>query len=87
MINGVGVSYSMEAPQMPKYLTPGDAAERLQVSRWTILRWISEGRFEGVTRGGFGRTSPHKIPEKSVNELAQKLGILPPNGKEEKDEE
>jgi excisionase family DNA binding protein len=86
MMNGVVVLNQLEAPQMPKYLTPGDAAERLQVSRWTILRWIDEGRFKGVVRGGFGKTSPHRIPEASVEEVARKLGILPPNGEEKAEE-
>lgn len=66
-----------------RYVSPGEAAERLQVSRWTVLRWIEEGRFNGVVRAGFGKTSPHKIPVQSVEDVANELGVLPPNGQKE----
>lgn len=64
-----------------KYLTPGEAAERLQVSRWTVIRWIKEGRFGDVGKGGFGTTSPHKIPAPAVEAVADQLGIIPPTEK------
>ena len=60
---------------MTEYLTPGKAAEKLKVSRWTILRWIEDGRFEGVAKGGFGQTSPNKIPVDSVKAVASQLNI------------
>ena len=74
----------MEDSQMAGYMTPAQAAERLQVSRWTILRWIDDERFEGVIKGGFGKTSPNKIPIESVEAVADVLGVQPPdsaNGK------
>ena len=58
-----------------KYVTPKEAAERLQVSRTTIWRWIKEGRFEGVRRKGFGKTTPNMIPVRSLEEVAQELGL------------
>jgi excisionase family DNA binding protein len=65
----------MNGNNQAKYLTTSQVAERLQVSRWTVLRWIAEDRFEGVTVAGFGKTSPHKIPESSVEKVAAQLGI------------
>jgi len=62
-----------------KYMTPGEAAERLQVSRWTVIRWIKDGRFGDVGKGGFGATSPHKIPVTAVEAVADVLGIEPPS--------
>ena len=64
---------------MTKYMTPSQAAERLQVSRWTIIRWIDRDRFDGVVKGGFAPNSPRKIPVESVEKVADALGIQPPN--------
>ena len=63
------------------YMLPHKAAERLQVSRTTIWRWIREGRFEGVRRKGFGETSPQMIPVESVEKVALDLQ-LPPDDNE-----
>lgn len=59
------------------YMLPHKAAERLQVSRTTIWRWIREGRFDGVRRKGFGETSPQMIPVESVEKVANELSIPP----------
>ena len=64
---------------MTRYMTPGKAAKRLQVSRWTVLRWIDEGRFGVVKKGGFGVTSPNRIPADVVESVAEELGIDPPD--------
>jgi predicted site-specific integrase-resolvase len=63
-----------------QFLTPGEAAKVLQVSRWTILRWIDKGHFEGVIRPGFGPTAPHKIPVDSINTVAKDFGLETVNG-------
>lgn len=60
------------------YMTPKEAAERLQVSRITIWRWISEGYFEGVRKKGLGKTSSNLIPASEVERVAIKLGIGKP---------
>jgi DNA-binding MurR/RpiR family transcriptional regulator len=58
-----------------KFMTPGQAAEALGVSRWTVIRWIHDGKFKGVTRGGFAANSPHRIPAESVADVAAQLGL------------
>jgi excisionase family DNA binding protein len=72
----------VEALQMD-YLTITQAAERLEVDRSTVWRWVQEGHFEGVRRKGLGLTSPVLIPVESVEKVARILG-LSNNGHESK---
>lgn len=49
-------------------LRVGEAAEALNVSRWTIYRWIEEGRLE-ATKIGKGSL---RVFRQSVNTLVQR---------------
>lgn len=51
-----------------KLLRPDEAASLLKVSRWTIYRWIEEGRLKG-TKVGRGTL---RILAESVEELIKK---------------
>lgn len=51
----------MDATVTPKLLRLSEAAERLNVHRATVYRWITEGRLPAVRLGGPG--SPVRIPE------------------------
>jgi len=42
--------------QTERLLRPREVAERLAVSRSTVLRWFWEGKLKGVQIGGHGRT-------------------------------
>ncbi len=52
-------------------LRPDEAASLLRVSRWTIYRWIKEGKLEATKIGGslrIFRTSIDKlIEDKKIN--------------------
>ncbi|VVM05500.1 helix-turn-helix domain-containing protein [Methylacidimicrobium tartarophylax] len=48
-----------------KLLRPDEAARMLSVSRWTIYRWVDDGRLEG-TRVGPGSL---RVFAESVDEL------------------
>ena len=50
-----------------KLLRVGEAAEALNVSRWTIYRWVEEGRLE-ATKIGKGSL---RVFEKSVQRLVE----------------
>lgn len=50
-----------------KLLRVGEAAEVLNVSRWTIYRWVEEGRLE-ATKIGKGSL---RVFEKSVQRLVE----------------
>lgn len=58
-----------------RYLRVGEVAELLQVDRTTVWRWVKSGRFGEIKQGGFGKTSPHKIPLDVVLEVADGFGI------------
>ncbi|MDD4933794.1 MAG: helix-turn-helix domain-containing protein [Methylacidiphilaceae bacterium] len=51
-----------------KLLRPDEAARMLSVSRWTIYRWVGEGRLEG-TRVGPGSL---RVFAESVDGLIQR---------------
>jgi excisionase family DNA binding protein len=51
----------MDATVTPKLLRLSEAAERLNVHRATVYRWITEGRLPAVRLGGPG--SPVRVPE------------------------
>jgi excisionase family DNA binding protein len=51
----------MPATQAPKLLRITEAAQRLNVSRATVHRWIRDGRIPAVRLGGSG--APIRIPE------------------------
>lgn len=44
-----------------KLLTPEQAAERLNVSDWTIRAWLRSGRIKGVKIGKLWRISEDEI--------------------------
>jgi len=48
-------------------VTPDEAAKMLRVSRWTIYRWLSEGRIRG-TRIGRGTL---RVFRESIDELIE----------------
>ena len=56
-----------EDPMNTRLLRVGEAAEVLNVSRWTIYRWIEEGRLE-ATKIGKGSL---RVFEKSVQRLVE----------------
>jgi excisionase family DNA binding protein len=61
-------------------LRVGEAAEFLAVSRWTIYRWVEEGRLEG-TKIGHGslrifRASITKLVERNRTEDFQHESLL-----------
>lgn len=49
-----------------EYLTPGEVAEALKVSRQTVHRWIKSGRLEAVKVGDL-----YRIPVDAVRELGE----------------
>jgi len=51
----------MHATRSPELLRIPEAAERLNVSRASVYRWIDEGRLPAVQLGGRG--APLRIPE------------------------
>jgi excisionase family DNA binding protein len=54
----------MHATRIPDLLRIPEAAERLNVSRASIYRWIDEGRLPAVRLGGRGAPFPPKQPKK-----------------------
>jgi excisionase family DNA binding protein len=56
----------MHATCSPELLRIPEAAERLNVSRASIYRWIDEGRLPAVQLGGRG--APLRIPEAELVE-------------------
>lgn len=59
-----------------KLLRPDEAARMLSVSRWTIYRWVGEGRLEG-TRVGPGSL---RVFAESVDALIRRNRIGEPAG-------
>jgi len=58
------------------YLSLAEVADRLStdgkpLSRRTLLRWLSSGKFKGAHKLG-DNTSPWRIPESAVNSLVEK---------------
>jgi excisionase family DNA binding protein len=56
----------MHATRSPELLRIPEAAERLNVSRASVYRWIEEGRLPAVRLGGRG--APLRIPEAELGE-------------------
>lgn len=46
------IASSIDTEKYPPILTPSQAADLLQVSRYTVYRWSSEGRYKNATRRG-----------------------------------
>ena len=58
-----------------KYLTSTQAAERLDVSRQTIRRWLAEGRLHGHRTAGGGVRGGHwRIDPRDVEAMLQDEG-------------
>ena len=57
------------------YLTSVETAQKLRVSRYTIIRWVNLGYFEGARKRGPGVTSGNLIPTESVMAMAKQLGL------------
>jgi excisionase family DNA binding protein len=60
----------MPATQAPGFLRISEAAERLNVSRASVYRWIGQGRLPAVQLGGRG--SPLRVP---IGELEEWLAL------------
>jgi excisionase family DNA binding protein len=56
----------MDATRSSELLRIPEAAERLNVSRASVYRWIEEGRLPAVQLGGRG--APLRIPEAELGE-------------------
>ena len=56
----------MHATRAPHLLRIPDAAQRLNVSRASLYRWIAEGRVPAVQLGGPG--APLRIPEDELEQ-------------------
>lgn len=54
-------------------LTITELAERLQVERTTVYRWVRAGHFPGAHRAGPGKTSPVRIPIEDVEAFEAKI--------------
>ncbi|MEQ1794522.1 MAG: helix-turn-helix domain-containing protein [Nitrospira sp.] len=66
-------------------LRVGEAAEFLAVSRWTIYRWVEEGRLEG-TKIGHGslrvfRTSVDKLVQLNRTDEPDFVGLHRPTSR------
>jgi excisionase family DNA binding protein len=56
----------MDATRSPELLRIPEAAEKLNVSRASVYRWIEEGRLPAIQLGGRG--APLRIPEAQLHE-------------------
>jgi excisionase family DNA binding protein len=56
----------MHATRSPELLRISEAAEKLNVSRASVYRWIEEGRLPAIQLGGRG--APLRIPGDELNE-------------------
>jgi excisionase family DNA binding protein len=56
----------MHATRSPELLRIPEAAERLNVSRASIYRWIDEGRLPAIQLGGRG--APIRVPAEELDE-------------------
>lgn len=56
----------MDATRSPELLRIPEAAEKLNVSRASVYRWIEEGRLPAVQLGGRG--APLRIPEAELGQ-------------------
>ena len=56
-------------------LRVGEAAELLAVSRWTIYRWLDEGRLEGTKIGRGSVRIFHTSLEKLVRQNTTYVGL------------
>jgi excisionase family DNA binding protein len=53
---------------MVEYLTVEQVAERLQVSAWTVRRWLREGQLEG---SHLGDRAGWRVPEEAIDRFLQ----------------
>lgn len=53
----------------PGYVSTVEAANRLYVSKQTVLRYIKAGRIRGARRIGLGRTAAIAIPETEIERV------------------
>jgi excisionase family DNA binding protein len=65
----------MPATQAPKLLRISEAAERLNVSRASVYRWIEDGRLPAVQLGGRG--SPLRVPAAELEEWLALSHVTP----------
>jgi excisionase family DNA binding protein len=62
----------MHATDSPELLRIPEVAERLNVSRATVYRWLTEGRLPGVQLGGAG--SPLRVPAAELSKWLYEEG-------------
>ena len=64
-----------------RYLSTGQAAKILGVSRMTVNRWVRSGRFPNTRRTSNGRAGKHRIPEPDVLAISatQTIRYAPPS--------
>lgn len=65
----------MHATRSPELLRIPEAAERLNVSRASVYRWIEEGRLPAVQLGGRG--SPLRVPTGELEEWLALSHVTP----------
>lgn len=55
----------------PEHMTLAQAADRIGVSRWTVRRWVNDGKLQAIHPGG--GTNPILVTAESVDALAADL--------------
>jgi len=65
----------MHATASPELLRISEAAERLNVSRASLYRWVMEGRIPAVRLGGPG--SPLRIPADELGSWLRESRVSP----------
>jgi excisionase family DNA binding protein len=65
----------MPATQAPGFLRISEAAERLNVSRASVYRWIGQGRLPAVQLGGRG--APLRVPTCQLKEWLNASHVSP----------
>jgi predicted site-specific integrase-resolvase len=54
------------AEELVRSYTFARVTEILAISRQTLIKWVSEGRFPGAARSGEGQTDPWMFPAADV---------------------